>query len=85
MRAVVYMVLVSSLAACEPATRSAAGDGTGNREDVNPADRKILGVPAPYAADVDYTQPPVPRLSDEDAAWARQLLAARTVTHQGAS
>jgi hypothetical protein len=39
---------------------------------------------APHAADVDYSQPPIPRLSDEDAAWARQLLAART-THQGAS
>src|SRR5947208_8636202 len=42
------MVLLSSLAARNPATRSAAG---GDKEDVNPADRKILGVPAAYAAD----------------------------------
>jgi hypothetical protein len=37
-----------------------------------------------YGREIDYTQPPVPRLGDEDAAWAQQLLAART-THQGAS
>jgi hypothetical protein len=39
---------------------------------------------APYATDIDYTQPPVPRLLDEDATWAQELLASRT-THQGAS
>jgi hypothetical protein len=38
---------------------------------------------APYANDIDYTQPPVPRLGDEDAAWARQLLSSRTT--QGAN
>ncbi len=42
------IVLLSSLAACSTATRSPASD---DKEDVNPADRKILGVPAPYAAD----------------------------------
>jgi hypothetical protein len=42
------IVLLSSLAACNDATRGAAG---GDKEDVNPADRKILGVPAPYPAD----------------------------------
>jgi len=43
-----FVFLLSSLAACNPATRSAAG---GDKEDVNPGDRKILGVPAPYPAD----------------------------------
>jgi hypothetical protein len=42
------IALVSSLAACNSATRSAAN---GDKEDVNPADRKILGVPAAYPAD----------------------------------
>jgi len=48
MKRAIHMLLLSSLAACNVATRSAA---SGDKEDVNPADRKILGVPAPYAAD----------------------------------
>ncbi|HEX8954155.1 MAG TPA: hypothetical protein VF945_20005, partial [Polyangia bacterium] len=49
MRRALYIVLLSSLAAaCAPWTHSSAD---GDREDVNPADRKILGVPAPYPAD----------------------------------
>jgi hypothetical protein len=47
---VLYTVLLSSLAACAPASRHAvSGDGD-SKQDVNPADRKILGVPAPYQA-----------------------------------
>ena len=48
MKRALHMLLLSSLAACNPATRSAA---SGDKEDINPADRKILGVPAPYPAD----------------------------------
>ena len=48
MKRLVPLVLLSSLAACNSATRSAA---SGDKEDINPADRKILGVPAAYPAD----------------------------------
>lgn len=33
---------------------------------------------APYAKDIDYSQPPVPPLGDADAEWANALLSSRT-------
>jgi hypothetical protein len=36
-----------------------------------------------YGRELDYSQPPTPRLREPDAAWARQLLDAHLGQHQG--